>query len=163
MTKPDRDPVAADLRRVAALPSALLRRLPQAATLVCSALDLAGARRGFWVTTSRPHWDAARSARYAVANGHEWLALCLAAENAACKLALAQRLTPGMFCESGSPWLLRGSLYDLTGGEIRPTESARIWDAYPFDLTVGEVLAHFGGELVDVDPPLSACRQAGLL
>lgn len=148
---------------VLALPAALFRRLPAPATLACRAADLRGTVRSFWVTTSGKHHSAARNAFLPVADGHEWLALCIAAEARQTALALAQWLTPREF---GVPldWYARGSLYDLCGGGFRARDRAAAWDAVSMRVTVGDVLRHFDAELVAWDPsPESAARPEGQL
>lgn len=148
---------------VLALPAALFRRLPAPATLACRAADLRGAVRSFWVTTSGKHHSAARNAFLPVVDGHEWLALCIAAEARQTALALAQWLTPREFGDLPE-WCARGTLYDLTGGTFQACDRATAWDAVPMRVTVGDVLAHFDAELVGWDPPPeSAARPEGQL
>jgi len=156
--------MTADLPGVLALPAPLLRRLPEPCTLVCRAQDIHGRLQGFWVTTSYDHYQRAAQAAYAAVNGHEWLALVIAAEAGAAQLALAQWLVPGYPLGLPPPWAIRGTLYDLTGGRFRAVDRAALWDGVRMRSTVGDVLAHFGAELLAYDPPLNTkLVQEGLL
>jgi hypothetical protein len=88
-------------------------------------------------------------------NGHEWLALVIAAEARRTALAVSQWLTPREFGDLPE-WYTRGSLYDLTGGEFRACDRATAWDGIGLRATVGDVLAHFDVELMAWDPPADA-------
>lgn len=149
-------------REVLGLPAALLRRLPASSTLVCRCADVGGVDRDCWVTTSSKHAAAAAAAFFPAVDGHAWLALVLAAQAGRAALALSQWLSPDRYGVVPT-WYARGSLYALTGNVHREQDSAAIWDDYPIRVTVGDVLAHFRAELVELDPPLTPPRPAGVL
>lgn len=147
-----------DLAELRSLRATWLPRLPAPAVLECAATDAAGDVRRFWVTTSRPHYEAASRARYPVLDGHLWTCLADAADREAAGLALSQWLLPGLPLGYPPAFTFTGNLYALLGMTDRRDRSVADLAA-ACEATVGSVLDHFGAVLLGTDPPVEACRH----
>lgn len=154
--------MTAGMAEIRQLRAVWLTRLPAPVTLVCRAPDATGDVRDFWVTTSREHFMAAEQA-LPVLDGQQWQGLAHATHGRATALAVSQWLMPGLPFGDLPPWVIRGSIYDLLGGAWRPATKLAAADVARVRVTVGDVLEHFGAELVGLDPPPTPPRAGGLL
>jgi hypothetical protein len=140
-----------ELEQIRRLPARELPFLPMACTLVGWHLP---SRRGFWVTTSRQHHEAARAAQWPVLHGMDWYDCVRACAEGASVLAIGRWLIPRQPPPAQDGWPL-GTLQALLGparDELELIGSPSVL-AEP---TIGDVLDHFQCELVGVDPPLEA-------
>lgn len=143
-----------ELDQVCRLPARSVPSLPSWLVLACRHPF---SSRGFWVATSRRHYEVARAAHWPVMNGDDWLDCVRTAEQGASVLAIERWLIPRQPPPPPDSWPL-GTLQALLGPprdelELLGSPSVRA------ELTVGEVLDHFRCELVGVDPPLDAFER----
>lgn len=139
---PDQPGQPSELRVLERWPARLLLELPAGWTLLCSHEQ----GRRFLVTTRQSVYAAARRRGESVMHGEHWLALLEAAGQQRACLALGQWLTP-----SFPPPRLHGP-FDLPPQPLLRALGPQLELEPVRELSVREVLAHFGAVLEQLDP-----------